>query len=176
MVRRFEAAYGIHQHVFRRKHSTTTALVDIMDKFTQCLDDPNICGTFLLSFDLSRAFDTLDHSLLIYSLANAEFPVGFLEWIESYHSSRTPRLKICGSLSTSISISRGFPQGSLLGPALLCAFMGSLTSPAAVISIVTYVDDILTIIPFPSDDVTLHRKFGSLFPMFNHGPVCNLLS
>ena len=153
LVGRFEAAYGIHQHGFRRKHSTTTALVDIMDTLTQCLDDPSTPGVALLSFDLSRAFDTLEHSLLMRSLTNAGFPVGFLDWIESYLSSRTVRLKVNGNMSTPISITRGVPQGSVLGPALFCAFMGSLTPPEAATSIVTYADDIHAIVPFPTDNV-----------------------
>ena len=63
-------AFGSQKHGFRKYHSTTTAIIDIMDHLKLSLDNKDFTGAALLIFDLSRAFHTINHSLLIHKLEN----------------------------------------------------------------------------------------------------------
>ena len=152
MMNQFETAFGIAQHGFRRRHSTTTALIDLTDHLTRYLDDRSLFGAVLLSFDLSRAFDTLEHPLLLKSLLNSGFPTGFVKWINSYLSCHSASLKLMGTLSAPFPIDLGIPQGSVLGPALFCAFMGDLMPLASATTITIYADDVHSALPLPTND------------------------
>ena len=74
--RYFEDSYGLDQHGFRPGASTTTALIRLMDDAFSCRNDPSLFGLALISFDLSKAFDTIDCSLAIHKMRNAGFPSG----------------------------------------------------------------------------------------------------
>ena len=109
---------------FRAQHSTQHALLRLLGHWQQCLDSGGIVGTVLM--DLSKAFDTLSHSLLIAKLHAYGFSKSSLILIKSYLSGRFQRTKIGQSLSAWLLIVLGVPQGSILGPLFFNVFTNDI--------------------------------------------------
>ena len=74
--------------------------------------------TALLLLDLSKAFDSLDHSILLRKLSNIGISKPALFWFKSYLTGRSQSVRIASVLSDECEITRGVPQGSILGPVL----------------------------------------------------------
>jgi hypothetical protein len=103
------------QSAYKKCHSTETALLRVQSDILCALDNTNICALILL--DLSSAFDTVDHQILLNRL---QYFIGLngpaLLWARSYLSDRSQRVVIGTSMSEPVSLSFGLPQGSVLGP------------------------------------------------------------
>ena len=104
------------QFGFRANHSTIHAILLIVDKIQTAIENGKYsCGLFL---DLSKAFDTVDHNILIHKLQNFGIRGPAIDWFKSYLSDRMQYVSIGGVKSDKISIKCGVPQGSVLGPLL----------------------------------------------------------
>jgi hypothetical protein len=111
----------IAQSAYRRFHSTETALLKVFSDLSKAVDDGNVCLLGLL--DLSAAFDTVDHEIL---LSRMELSYGItgpaLAWLNSYLTDRTQVVRVAGCNSPSKKLLHGVPQGSLLGPLLFITY------------------------------------------------------
>ena len=106
-----------HQSAYCKHHSTETALLYIHDYLISAMGSQKISCLCLL--DLSAAFDTIDHDILITRLLSWFGIHGsVLSWYKSYLSSRCFRVKCETDLSSWHTSSCGVPQGSVLGPLL----------------------------------------------------------
>jgi len=109
------------QSAYRPHHSTETALVKVLNDIRLGIDDGNVALLTLL--DLSAAFDTIDHQLLISRL---ECEMGIagtaLQWFKSYMADRSQTVQIGSDHSTSTELKCGVPQGSVLGPVLFSLY------------------------------------------------------
>jgi hypothetical protein len=113
------------QSAYRSQHSTETALLKVIGDMYTAADSKS--ATVLVALDLSAAFDTIDHSVLIQRLNNTFGISGpALSWIKSYLSCRSCFVKIGNSFSPSTSLVDGVPQGSVLGPLLFSLFITPL--------------------------------------------------
>ena len=103
---------------YRKGYNTQQALVSpLIEKWKKILDDKGFGGAVLM--DLSKAFDTLNHELLIAKLHAYGFNRDSLKLINDYLSNRWQRTKINKSFSSWAELIQGVPQGSILGPLLL---------------------------------------------------------
>jgi hypothetical protein len=103
------------QSAYRRSHSTETALLKVQSDILESLD--NGCVTVLVMLDLSAAFDTLDHGILLSRFENVFGISGAaLNWITSYLTHRYQVVVIDGEHSKPVLLKYGVPQGSVLGP------------------------------------------------------------
>ena len=117
--------YPLLQSAYRKSHSTETALIKVQNDILMKMDRQQI--TLFVLLDLSAAFDTIDHQVLLNRLRLSFGIRGYaLEWIASYLSDRTQRVSFENNFSQSRYLSCGVPQGSCLGPLLFTMYASKL--------------------------------------------------
>ena len=100
----------------RMSHSVETALLKVQNDILTSMDEGNIVIIVLL--DLSAAFDTVDHPVLIDRLCGVGMGGIALDWFRSYLSSRSQSVHVRGNSSPPVNLKFSVPQGSVLGPHL----------------------------------------------------------
>ena len=111
----------------------------LTDKILKDIDDKNI--SLAIFMDLSKAFDTLDHGILIKKLAHYGINGIALNWFTSYLSGRSQYVEIDGVSSSILSLSTGVPQGSILGPLLFLIYMNDIPNHSNYFNFILYADD-----------------------------------
>ena len=146
------------QSAYRKHHSTESALLNIQNDILINIAKGSVTALTLL--DLSAAFDTIDHTILLDRLnvycGISELALG---WFKSYLSGRSHSVKVGSTLSHPAALHYGVPQGSVLGPILFSLYTNPISSIIHSHSSINY--------HFYTDDTQLHtftRKFLSLHP------------
>uniref|UniRef100_A0A3B3HBJ0 ribonuclease H n=1 Tax=Oryzias latipes TaxID=8090 RepID=A0A3B3HBJ0_ORYLA len=127
------------QSGFRKKHSIITAATKVVNDILLALDKKQHCA--LLFFDLSKAFDTVDHGVLMHRLSCFGFSNTVLSWFRNYLNERTQCVKCDGLSSEFLNVHRGVPQGSILGPLLFILYINELGQDLQDANIHLYADD-----------------------------------
>ena len=128
-VREFTDANNLNeplQSAYRPNHSTEAAVLKVVNDIFLELDKGNVVLMALL--DLSAAFDTVDHTILLERLQN-DFGISdnVLNWYKSYLTGRTQTVTLCGSRSSETELHFSVPQGSVLGPDLYVKYTKKLS-------------------------------------------------
>ena len=162
------------QFGFRKGHSTTHALHKSVDSITRTLaNGKHVLGIFI---DLSKAFDTLDHKILLSKLENYGIRGSAHSLLASYLSDRKQYVSFNNTSSDTLGIKYGVPQGSILGPLLFLLYMNDVMNCFADpdIKFVLYADDTNIFISGPSQEST-YLKANIVLENITKFMRCNLL-
>ena len=127
------------QFGFRQNYSTSYALIHLTETIKEALDQGKYgCGIFV---DLQKAFDTVDHNILLGKLKHYGIRGVAYGWFESYLKDRKQYVSINGYNSKHLSISLGVPQGSVLGPLLFLIYINDLNTAIKHCKVHHFADD-----------------------------------
>ena len=113
-----------YQSGFRKNHSTDTSLSYLTNKIMTGFDSGLLTGMILI--DLQKAFDTINHDILLKKMASLGFSNHSIKWFQSYLSGRRFRVNIKNKYSSTAKIECGVPQGSILGHLLFLLYVNDM--------------------------------------------------
>ena len=156
------------QFGFRTGRSSSMAIVNLMEKITNSLD--NMKAVISVFIDLKKAFDTIDHTILLQKLNHYGIRGIVNQWICSYLTYRKQYVQIKGTKSSLERIICGVPQGSILGPTLFNLYLNDICNVSSILEFTLFADD--TNIIYSHDSTTslcntLNTELEKLNAWFN---------
>ena len=152
----------IYQSGFRKNHSTDTCLSYLTDKILTGFDSGLLTGMILI--DLQKAFDTINHDILLKKMSLAGFCQS-ITWFESYVSNRRFQVSIKNKYSNVANINCGVPQGPILGPLLFLLYVNDM--PQAVdCELFLYADDSCLVYQYRDAKIIEKKNSTKFFRVF----------
>ena len=133
------AFFNKHLGAYRKGHGCSQVLTYAVDTWKRALDSNKIIGTLMM--DLSKAFDAVPHDLLVAKLSAYGFCESSCLFLLSYLKNRKQCVKIRDIKSSWLTLKRGIPQGSCLGPLLFNIFVNDLVLNVSNATLFNYADD-----------------------------------
>jgi hypothetical protein len=153
-----------YQYGFQQSKGTKFALEKLSETVKNAME--RRMSVVLLFVDLKKAFDTVDHKILLSKLYNIGIRGAIYEWFSSYLKERSIRIKIrYNYVSEPAFISTGVPQGSILGPLLFLIYINDLFNVIKYCTLLLYADDALLIsnhMNFEEAKIKLEKDFKNL--------------
>jgi len=165
------------QSGFQKFHSTATALTKVTSDIAQNIDENKVSCLVLLAY--SKAFDLINHNMLIAKFGYYGFSDEICFWLTSYLRSRAQIVTLDGERSESVTVENGVPQGSILGPLLFKIYTSDLPGVIKNCSIHLYADDTQLLGGFdPTDScVAMRNMISDLSAVYkwsrDHGLLLN---
>ena len=147
-----------YQFGFRREHSTSHALITLVNEITKALDEGNLmAGVFI---DLKKAFDTVNHSILLRKLYAYGIRGSMHDWLKSYLTNRMQYTHFQKNNSTKKRLVSGVPQGSILGPLLFIIYVNDLHRALSDSYCIIFADDTNVFIK--------HKNYATMMDCLNN--------
>jgi hypothetical protein len=128
-----------NQYGFRKNVSTSMALIDLVDQISKSIEKNEFTvGIFL---DLAKAFDTVNHNILLTKLSNYGVRGIAQNWVKNYLTNRYQYVSLNGINSNNLLITCGVPQGSILGPLLFITYINDLNTVSKLLTFIMFADD-----------------------------------
>ena len=127
-----------NQFGFRSGLSTCMALLQLVDELTGSLDNRISLGVFI---DLAKAFDTINHNILLGKLMNYGIRGVVLNYFNDYLKNQRQYVFINGIESDSLTVKCGVPQGSILGPILFLIYINDLNTVSSKLKTIMFADN-----------------------------------
>uniref|UniRef100_A0A672GN57 Reverse transcriptase domain-containing protein n=1 Tax=Salarias fasciatus TaxID=181472 RepID=A0A672GN57_SALFA len=157
-----------NQYGFRTNHSTATAIMELAEEITNAMDKKR----FLVSVfvDLQKAFDTLDHDILLYKLYKYGIRGVAHKWVKSYLKDRKQFVQINDIKSKNGNVTCGVPQGSVLGPVLFLLYINDIDTASSLLKCILFADD--TTLYYAGDNINevleiVEKEFQNVIKWFN---------
>ena len=152
------------QHAYRKYHSTTTCIFELTETALKYIDDGYLVA--IASLDLSKAFDSLSHDLILQKLLNMGLDGTAVKWIKSYLSNRKQVVKFGKIESDEEIVESGVPQGSIIGPLLFITCTDDIEDEMKDYNIFSYADD-MQILVKGKTTLELENKLEAAIKMAN---------
>lgn len=168
--------YFTSQYGFRESHSTELAVLEVVDRIVYSMD----AGYTPLNvyMDLSKAFDSINHDILIEKLKHYGLSGTSLSLVRNYLSGRTQYVEIGDIQSSLLPIITGVPQGSILGPLFFLIYINDISESSNLFNFINYADDTTLFVTLKYDklrtptDTELNNELNSI----NRWLISNKLS
>ena len=126
-----------NQNGFRKQHGTTDTIFKFINHIIDNMNDKKTIAVFI---DFKKAFDTLNHQILIQKLGKLNLSVNVQNWFKAYLTNRSQVTFMNGITSPTVMLTHGVPQGSILGPMLFNLYINDL-SKVVKSNMILYADD-----------------------------------
>ena len=123
----------------KKQHSTETLNLLITDHLLDAMDNKKLSAVILI--DLSKAFDSISHSILLNKLSAIGVAKETVKWFESYLTRRFQKVCIGSSSSAALHITHGVSQGAILSPLFFCMYTNDLPTVKQSCDLNSFVDD-----------------------------------
>jgi hypothetical protein len=163
-----------HQYGFRPGHSTIHPIIQLLNQIAQENDKAKKHVTMSVFLDLSKAFDTISHDILIKKMENMGIRGVAQLWFKSYLSDRKQFMEFSNTKSSFENIKCGVPQGSILGPILFLIYINDIKNSSK-LSILCFADD--TTVSYSSQNIpdlhnVMHAELERLNQWFRANKLC----
>ena len=153
-----------NQYGFRKNRSTEHALIELTDRILSNMDN-NITPTAIF-LDLSKAFDSLNHEILLQKLSHYGLQNKSLDLCTNYLRNRQQYIQLKDTNSEIQNVNIGVPQGSILGPFFFLIYVNDLPNSSKFLKFITYADDttlLSTINPTINNTTVLNQELNNVY-------------